>query len=93
MRFLVDMPVSPSLLQLLRARGHEGVHAHEIGHGRASDSDLMALARREDRVVVTADLHFPRLLGVKAEHFLPYRVGLFRGRISPGDGGHTYPRL
>jgi predicted nuclease of predicted toxin-antitoxin system len=66
MRFLLDMPVSPSLLQLLRDRGHEGVHANEIGHGRTSDSDLMALARREERVVVTADLHFPRLLALSS---------------------------
>jgi hypothetical protein len=28
MKFLLDMPVSPSLLNVLKANGHEGVHAH-----------------------------------------------------------------
>jgi predicted nuclease of predicted toxin-antitoxin system len=77
MRFLLDMPVSSSLLQLLRALGHEGVHAHEISRDRASDSELIALALQEDRVVVTADLHFPRLLALSSAE--GPGIVLFRG--------------
>jgi predicted nuclease of predicted toxin-antitoxin system len=55
------MPVSASLLSVLEARGHEGVHALQLGLDRAPDEDLLALARREQRVVITADLDFPRL--------------------------------
>jgi predicted nuclease of predicted toxin-antitoxin system len=62
MKALLDMPVSPSLLDVLEAHGYEGVHAYQIGQDRASDSELLEIARRENRIVITADLDFPRLL-------------------------------
>ena len=66
MKALLDMPVSPSLLSVLRAFGHEGVHAHDIGKAWAPDSELLRLARHQNRVVVTADLDFPRLLALSS---------------------------
>lgn len=77
MKVLLDMPVSAVLLEVLRARGHEGVHAHQIGRDRASDAELLAIARDEDRVIITADLDFPRLLALSSSE----RPGviLFRG--------------
>jgi predicted nuclease of predicted toxin-antitoxin system len=62
MKVLLDMPVSPLLLDVLRVHGHEGVHAYQIGRSRATDDELLELARREDRIVITADLDFPRIL-------------------------------
>jgi len=64
MRFLLDMPVSFLLLDVLQAHGHEGVHAHDIGKDRAPDDELLEIARREGRVIVTADLDFPRLMAL-----------------------------
>jgi predicted nuclease of predicted toxin-antitoxin system len=64
MKFLLDMPVSFLLLDVLQAHGHEGVHAHQIGKDRAADDELLDLARRERRVIITADLDFPRLLAL-----------------------------
>jgi hypothetical protein len=32
MKALIDMPVSPLLLEVLQAYGHQGVHAHQIGN-------------------------------------------------------------
>jgi predicted nuclease of predicted toxin-antitoxin system len=64
MRFLLDMPVSSVLLNVLHAHGHEGVHAHQIGKDRAPDDELLEIARRENRVIITADLDFPRLLAL-----------------------------
>jgi predicted nuclease of predicted toxin-antitoxin system len=64
MKFLLDMPVSPSLLNVLSANGHEGVHAHQIGKDQTPDTELLDLARREDRIVITADLDFPRILAL-----------------------------
>jgi predicted nuclease of predicted toxin-antitoxin system len=61
---LLDMPVSASLLSVLEDRGHEGVHASQLGLDRAPDEDLLALARQEGRVVITADLDFPRMLAL-----------------------------
>lgn len=66
MKFLLDMPVSASLLQVLQAHGHEGVHAYHIGKDRASDDELLEIARRESRTIITADLDFPRLLALSA---------------------------
>jgi len=64
MKFLLDMPVSPSLLNVIHAYGHEGVHAHEIGKDKASDAELLEIARSEGRIIITADLDFPRLLAL-----------------------------
>jgi predicted nuclease of predicted toxin-antitoxin system len=64
MRFLLDMPVSFLLLDVLQAHGHEGVHAHQIGKDRAPDEELLEMARRGSRVIITADLDFPRLMAL-----------------------------
>lgn len=66
MKVLLDMPVSSLLLDVLHTYEHEGVHAHQIGQDRASDRQLLEVARREDRIVITADLDFPRLLALSA---------------------------
>ncbi|MCB0155661.1 MAG: DUF5615 family PIN-like protein [Anaerolineae bacterium] len=66
MKFLLDMPVSAVLLDVLELFGHEGVHAHQIGKERAPDSQLLEVARQESRVVITADLDFPRLLALSS---------------------------
>ena len=64
MKFLLDMPVSPVLFEVLGEYGHEGVHAHQIGKDKAPDTELLAIARREGRIIITADLDFPRLLAL-----------------------------
>lgn len=66
MKALLDMPVSASLVDVLQAHGHEGIHAHDIGLDRAPDQELLALARRENRVIITADLDFPRILALSS---------------------------
>ena len=77
MKALLDMPVSAMLLDVLRDYGHEGVHAHQLGKDRATDRELLAIARREERVVITADLDFPQLLALSAAE--GPGVILFRG--------------
>ncbi len=64
MKFLLDMPVSSLLLKVLHAYGHQGIHANQIGKDRAPDTELLNFARREGRIIVTADLDFPRLLAL-----------------------------
>lgn len=66
MKVLLDMPVSSSLLDVLHTHGHEGVHAHELGLDRATDRQLLELARQENRVIITADMDFPRLLALSS---------------------------
>ena len=55
MKFLLDMPVSFLLLDVLQEYGHEGVHAHQIGKDRAPDDELLEIACRENRVIITAN--------------------------------------
>ena len=64
MKFLVDMPLSPTLAAWLREHGHDSVHASELGPHRASDSELIARAKQEARTVVTAGLDYPHLLAM-----------------------------
>lgn len=77
MDFLLDVPVSPTLIDVLETYGHTGVHVHQIGLHTATDETLLALAAREQRVVITADLDFPRLLAMSAA--LGPGLILFRG--------------
>jgi predicted nuclease of predicted toxin-antitoxin system len=56
------MPLSPDLAQWLRAEGHDAVHADELSMNRSPDSEILQSAARGGRVVITADLDFPRLL-------------------------------
>jgi predicted nuclease of predicted toxin-antitoxin system len=62
MRFLIDMPLSPALAQWLCTEGHDAVHASALSLHRAPDAVILRLAADQDRVVITADLDFPRLL-------------------------------
>ena len=64
MKFLVDMPLSPDLAAWLRQHGHDALHALELGLTRAADSEILELARLQQRVVLTADLDYPRLLAL-----------------------------
>jgi len=76
-KFLVDMPLSPTLAQWLKAQGHDAVHASAAGLDRASDVVIMARAVRESRTIITADLDYPRLLAL-AQATRPSLI-LFRG--------------
>lgn len=60
----VDMPLSPTLARWLCEHGHDTIHAFEVGLGSASDEEIMEHERSEGRVVVTADLGYPRLLAL-----------------------------
>ena len=60
----MDMPVTPEAALHLGRGGHDAVHAASVGLASASDAEILEAARRERRVVVTADLDYPRLLAI-----------------------------
>jgi predicted nuclease of predicted toxin-antitoxin system len=66
-KFLVDMPLSRTLAAWLREQNHDATHAAELKLDRAPDVDILAHAKSEGRVVVTADLDYPRLLALARE--------------------------
>ena len=61
---MIDMPLSPHLAVWLRSKGYDAVHAGEVGLHRAADTEILAVAKREQRTVVTADLDYPQLLAI-----------------------------
>jgi predicted nuclease of predicted toxin-antitoxin system len=63
-KFLIDMPLSPELAAWVVQQGHDAIHASHVGLDRSADSVILDRARNEQRVVVTADLDYPRLLAL-----------------------------
>jgi predicted nuclease of predicted toxin-antitoxin system len=61
-RFLIDECLPPSIARLLRAAGHHCAHVYELGLGGQPDEQIMALADRENRILISADTDFGELL-------------------------------
>ena len=55
------MPLSPEPAQWLRAEGHDAAHTNDVFMHRSPDSEILHFAAGNGRVIVTADLDFPRL--------------------------------
>lgn len=66
MRFIVDQPVSPLIAASLRQAGHDAIHVIDRGMAAAPDTQIVALAEAEDRVVITQDNDFSALLALAA---------------------------
>jgi len=60
------MPVTPAAVEHLRRLGHEATHAAAAGLATVADSEILATARRDTCVVITADLDYPRLLALES---------------------------
>ena len=95
MRFLVDSALSPSIAAGLRQAGHDAVHVRDYGLQQAEDESIVARARDEDRVIVSADTDFGTLLALW-EHKNPLLYFSEEGRAG-GRGNlrccwRTYPR-
>lgn len=62
MRFLVDLNLSPRLAARLNELGHDAVHASDLGLDARPDREVMDRARREERVIISADTDFGMIL-------------------------------
>src|SRR6266536_2684120 len=56
------MPITPLAVRRLEAAGHDAIHASRAGLASAPDQEILEVANEEGRIVVTADLDYPRLL-------------------------------
>ncbi len=81
MRFLLDVHIAASIGRLLAAEGHDVLSAADA-HAGWSDRQLLELAIREDRILVTEDRDFSDL--VYRDGHNPPRAILYL-RYGPAD--------
>lgn len=77
----MDMPLSPGLVHWLSTQGHDAVHANDLLLHQASDAEILPVATEQLRVIITADLDFPRLLATvsaEAPGLILYEAGTIR---------------
>lgn len=65
MRFLLDQDVYTGTARLLAELGHDVVRIAQIGLSEASDEDLLNVAHKQHRILVTRDRDFGSLVFVK----------------------------
>jgi predicted nuclease of predicted toxin-antitoxin system len=62
MRLLADMHVSPRTVAHLRGAGHDAIRVNEVLPANAKDEEIVAYALAQDRVILTQDLDFSRIV-------------------------------
>lgn len=78
-RLLADMNISPKTVDALREQGWDAIRVSQMLPMDASDEEILELARREARVVVTQDLDFSALLalgGYDQPSLITLRLGM-----------------
>jgi predicted nuclease of predicted toxin-antitoxin system len=61
-KFLVDECLPARLIEVLSTYGHDAVHVSECGLNGKPDTEVMALAAAEGRILLSADTDFGELL-------------------------------
>lgn len=62
MRFVLDQDVFASTARILNGLGHDAVPVARIGLSQAEDSDLLKVAREQNRILVSRDRDFGGLV-------------------------------
>jgi len=65
-RIVLDQGMPLSAAVILRASGWDAIHVRELGKQKAADTDILADAAADGRVVVTLDHDFPQILALTA---------------------------
>jgi predicted nuclease of predicted toxin-antitoxin system len=65
LRFLADMNISPLSVKRLRERGWDIFRVSEVMEPSAKDTAILEYARQENRVIITQDLDFSKLLALR----------------------------
>lgn len=78
---LLDQGLPVGAARALRDRGWDAIHVSERGLCRATDVELLRLAAREERVIVTLDADFPMIVALERRE----RPSVVHLRIQPMD--------
>jgi predicted nuclease of predicted toxin-antitoxin system len=76
MKLVLDMGLSGVTSAFLRGQGHDAVHLRDQGLQRLTDAEIVAKAVAEERVILTHDLDFGRIVALR--HDLTPSVITFR---------------
>jgi predicted nuclease of predicted toxin-antitoxin system len=66
-RYLADVHISPLTIHALRTKGYEILRVTEFLRPTATDREIINLARRQEAVIITADLDFSALIATSGE--------------------------
>jgi predicted nuclease of predicted toxin-antitoxin system len=83
LRFLANLNSSPETVKSLRGEGWDIIRVSDLLPVNASDQNILELARKEDKVIVTQDLDFSALLALGG-YSKPSVVTLRLTRSDPG---------
>jgi hypothetical protein len=78
-KFLADENIPSAVARFLREKGFDVKEVVGEGNAGASDDAVMALARKEERILLTSDKHFANTLTYPP----PSHHGIIRIRIHP----------
>jgi predicted nuclease of predicted toxin-antitoxin system len=81
-RFLLDQNLSPQLVAELMVFGHDVVHVRDLGMSRSTDAEILQLAHREARIIVSSDTDLGSCLRAPMPRFR--RSCCFADRVNAG---------
>ncbi len=64
MKFLLDMGIPQSTAAFLQSQRYNAVHLRDQGLQRLPDDEIIEKARQEERIILTHDLDFGRLIAL-----------------------------
>lgn len=67
MKFLVDMGIGTDTVLWLRNQGYDAIHLREQRLQKMPDDAIIEKARTENRIILTLDLDFSRLIALSGE--------------------------
>ncbi len=66
MKFLLDQDIYALTARFLVDAGYDVITAKEIGMSRASDEEILQLAQKQQRILITRDRDYGNLVFVKS---------------------------